>query len=138
MRAQNATVVGALFVILVGCSGQKQLKKEDVRSELISAISLAADTELFIDRVRQGATSESFQHAHVEYLQEQLKDSIKDLEKIQPEPDAADAAAQCRDGFEKLGQELSGVSAANDDRLSTARNRVEDIRRALERAKASL
>jgi hypothetical protein len=128
----------ALLAAMCACTGGRQLTKEDVRSELISAASLASATEVLLERMQQGAIATQFVSAHIEYLREQLADSEKSLHK-QAAADAAAAAEQCRDGLSQLGDELSQLKPnAEANELRAAKFRVAKIREALVIARASL
>ena len=78
--------VGRRYVIpilagmaLVSCSGNKTLSRDGLRSALLEGISLASETELFIDQLQQGRTTQAFAEGHLAYLEQEAWRSANEL-----------------------------------------------------------
>jgi len=131
--------IAVLFMFLVGCSSRKQLTVEDAKSQLTAAVSLAATVELSIGRADAGATTTSFDSGNLEYLRQEVEDTLKEFDKKQPAPDAQAAAGQCRDDLTKLRDEISQLqSNLTQDQRSQSKTRVHAIRESLQRTRATL
>src|SRR5437764_3858561 len=86
---RNAAKTLSLFLILLlaaACSQKKTITKEQLRSQLTSAASLAAEAETFIDYVRQNRLTRNYAEGHMEYLADEVKRSAKELREETPGP----------------------------------------------------
>jgi hypothetical protein len=138
----KAIVAFALGFILVlsACSRHQTLTKEELRSELISAKSLAAETEMFLDYVRQNRATRNYAQAHIEYLTEEVEQSRKELQESLPAQGEEDARQKLSVQFDALEAELHTIRGRLDDQaaLATAKEHVARIRQALDEANSSI
>jgi Tfp pilus assembly protein PilP len=138
----KAIVVSGFGFILVfcACSRHKTLTTDELRSELISAKSLAAETEMFLDYVRQNRATKYYARGHIEYLSEEIERSREELQESSPAPGEEDAVQKLRAQFEALSAELHGIRGRLDDAaaLATAEEHIAKIRHALDEANSSI
>ncbi len=138
----KAIVAFALGFILVmsACSRHKTLTKDELRSELISAKSLAAETEMFLDYVRQNRATRNYAQGHIEYLTEEVEQSRKELQESLPAQGEEDARQKLSVQFDALEAELHTIRGRLDDQaaLATAKEHVARIRQALDEANSSI
>jgi hypothetical protein len=138
----KAIVAFALGFILVlsACSRHQTLTKEELRSELISAKSLAAETEMFLDYVRQNRATRNYAQGHIEYLTEEVEQSRKELQESLPAQGEEDARQKLSVQFDALEAELHTIRGRLDDQaaLATAKEHVARIRQALDEANSSI
>jgi len=142
-RSSVALAVLALAaVFLAGCSRDKSIDRDKARSEIRSAHSFAAESELFLELVLHGQAPQHYAEEHTGYLQKAVEKSAKELEQARPEPDAKDFVRECQMGLGSLDNELSGIRTAiagNDkNTLTAAPGRITAIRKSLENANAQL
>lgn len=125
---------------LAGCSRRKTIDRNEARSEIRSALSFAAESEIFIDFVRRGQATRQYAEGHAAYLEDAVKRSAKELEQEVPEPGTEKAVRECRTQLNSLARELSQVPAAikEDDALAASRDRIAEVRKALEAAQTGL
>ena len=138
-RALVAFALGFLLV-LCACSRHKTLTRDELRSQLISAKSLVAETEMFLDYVRQNRATKHYAQGHIEYLTQETKDSREELQESFPAPGEEDAGQKLRAQLDALKTELDSVHGRLDDKaaLATAREHIARISQALEEADSSL
>ena len=138
----KAIVAFALGFILVlcACSRHKILTREELRSDLISAKSLVAETEMFLDYVRQNRATKYYAQGHIEYLTEEVERSREELQESSPTQGEADAVQKLSTQLEALKAELHSIRGRLDDEaaLATAKEHIERIRRALDEANSSI
>lgn len=135
----GALVVLLATVLLASCSRVKTVSANELRSDMLSAISLAAETELFIDQVERNRSTVSFERGHLEYLRQQAADEIQQLRDARARTSLAPRLEMCRAQLESLETELAILekSSTASDRLSAAKQQVAKIRTALEHAEKS-
>lgn len=138
----KAIVAFALGFILVlsACSRHKTLTKDELRSELTSAKSLAAETEMFLDYVRQNRATRHYAQGHIEYLTEEVEQSRKELQESLPAQGEEDARQKLSVQFDALRTELHSIRGRLDDKaaLATAKEHIARIRQALDDANPSI
>jgi hypothetical protein len=129
-----------LILLLCACSRQKTLTKEDLRSELTSAKSLAAETEMFLDYVHQGRATKHYAQGHIEYLTEEIQQSKKELQESSPAQGEEDALQKLRAQFDALNAELHNLRGRLHDEaaLATAKAHIAKILQVLDEASSSL
>ena len=127
-------------VAVAGCSRKRTIGRDEVRSEIRSAISFVAESEMFVDYIRQGHATRHYAEEHAAYLEDAVEQSAKELEQGTPEPGTENAVHECRIQLELLCHELSGIRAAigNNNALAAAKERMGSIRARLEKANSSL
>jgi hypothetical protein len=135
----SAAVLALAAMLATGCSREKSISRDEAQSEIRSAQSLAAESELFINFVIQGHSRQHYAEEHADYLEKLAADSAKDLAGATAEPDAEEYVRTCRAGLDALRHELSGLRAAitygDNDAIAAARGRIAQIRERLEKAK---
>lgn len=135
-------VVALTSGCMVACSGDTWISREQARSELRSAHSFAAESELFIGFVLQGHATFHYASEHATYLKDAIERSRKELEHAIPESDANDVLRESQAKLSMLSHELDGVRAAiaddNKDALTAAQGRIRQIRKSLEKANSYL
>jgi hypothetical protein len=137
---QQSLTALILLVALTGCSGHKVLTPDDLKSQLTTAISFAAEEEMFIDYISAGRANRNFAEQHAAYLDEEIARSADELAKALPQPATESALQQCRIQLNQLRNELWNVRVhrGDNDALSGAKARLEKIRQDLEQAKSTL
>ena len=60
-----------ICLILASCSRPKTVPRKELRSDLISAISLASETELFLGQLLEGRATPLFAQSHLEHLHQE-------------------------------------------------------------------
>jgi hypothetical protein len=136
------TVVFVLGFILAlcACSRHKTLTRDDLRSELISAKSLAAEAEMFLDYVRQNRATKDYAQGHIEYLAKETERSREELQESSPAQGEEDALQQLSAQFDALRAELHSIRGRLDDQaaLATAKEHIARIRQALDDEQTSI
>jgi hypothetical protein len=124
--------------ILVSCSQSKTLTAEDVKSELAAAVSLASETQMFVEQWQKDRLTRSFIETHLGYLQQEAQSSIQQLEEARVEPSLASKAENCRTQLRALHHELLVLQTDADSSVRALRmdgQKIEQIRKSLEAAK---
>lgn len=139
----NPVLIAALAVsvaALAGCSNGKALNREDAHSEVRSAISFAAEAQLFVQFVRSGKSTRGYSQGHAAYLQDAVRRSVSELEQAVPEPPAQEAVAECTTKLKQLEGALSDIQKepANGAALAGAGRRIDTILKNLERVQSQL
>jgi hypothetical protein len=113
---------------------------EDLRSTLTEAISLAAESETFIDYVAQRRATSKYAEGHLEYLLDKASRSAKEVHQSAPEPAIQQLASECEAQLDSLVDSLRSAHQAHDDpeRLQVAKRQVTSIRKLLETVRSSL
>lgn len=137
LKAIGAFALGSILV-LPACSRHKTLTREELRSEIISAKSLAEETEMFLDYVRQDRATKYYAQGHIEYLTDEVENS--ELHQSSPVQGEADAFQKLSAQFDALNTELHDLRGKLEDKnaLATAKERIERIQRALDAASSSI
>lgn len=135
----SALVVLLATVLLASCSRTKNISADELHSDILSASSLAAETELFIGQVQQHRATQSFERGHLEYLYRQTTDEIQQLRDTRAESSLVPRLDTCRLQLESLVAELANLkkNPTDGDRLSAAKQQAARIRTTLERAENS-
>jgi hypothetical protein len=125
---------------LASCSRNKTVGRDDVRSQIRSANSFVAESEMFIDYIRQGHATHRYIDAHAAYLEDAVKQSEKELEQGNPQAGTRNVIHECITDMDLLRRELSGIAAlsGNNDGLAAAKRRIESIRKSLQKAYSSI
>lgn len=139
-RAFLITALLLAMATFAGCLNGPTISREEARSDIRSAISFTAEAELFVEFVRNDHATRHYAEGHTTYLEDAVKRSINELQREAPEPHAQHAVSECIVQLQRLHRELSGLHTAfgNDAALAAAKDRMSEIREALERAQSSL
>jgi hypothetical protein len=126
------------LLLFSSCSRTKTL--EDARSDVHSAVSLAAEAETFIDYVRQGRATAKFTEGHIQYLTEEIGRCTEELGKPVTDEQAERKLQAVRNKLRALRTELRVVphEMGNAQALTAMSERVHKIRSELEAANSSL
>jgi hypothetical protein len=129
-----------LTATLASCSRNKTVGRDEVRSQIRSANSFVAESEMFIDYIRQGHATHHYVKAHAAYLEDAVKQSEKELEQGNPETGTGNVIHECVTDMDLLRRELSGIAAlsGDNDGLAAAKTRMESIRKSLQKAYSSI
>lgn len=139
-KAANASTLLTALLLLISCSRQKTISAEELRSDLTEAISVAAETEAFIDYVAQHRATTSYAKGHVEYLTQEANRTAKELRQAAPEASTENVFPQSREQVDSLVHEIATLRATIDhpQAVADSRQKISSIRTALEQAKAAL
>jgi hypothetical protein len=115
---------------VAGCLGREAAGQEELRSELTLGISVASEAELFIDYVRGQASAGPYVRTHPEYLAEEVRQILVQINGIDDEPELGKQIDISTSGLHELRQEIEKLSseAGNDRALSRAKERLAAIR----------
>jgi hypothetical protein len=127
------------MLVFVSCGPAKTITTDELRSHLLSAVSLASETDLFIGQIEEGRVLQQFRVGHADYLREEARRQAQELRESRSDSGDTKAHALCAEQLELLIHELTLIRVPNhDETLPGARQRVQDIREALRAAEASL
>jgi hypothetical protein len=130
----------SFILMLCSCSHHQRMGTDELRSELASARSLSAETEMFLGYVRQRHATKHFAQGHIAYLSEKLDRSVRKLRTTLPPLGEEDTEQTLSTQLDALNVELQEVRGRIDQEtvLSTAQEHVRRIRLALDQANSSL
>jgi len=130
----------AFAILLSGCSRQKIIGPRDLCSQLTAAISLASETETFLDYVAQHRSTGNFAAGHIAYLSQTAADAAKDLHHFTPTYSIEQQFTQTRQLLDALTSQLATLQhqAASGDTPPSSRDELAQLRRSLEQIKAGL
>jgi hypothetical protein len=134
--------IASFFVcvsLLVGCSGQKTLTPDDLRSKAADVSSLAAEGELFCDFISAGHATSAYISGHTEYLQKLAEKSAQELAESNVPADLEPSLVRLRNDSDELKSALSTArSAAHDPAaLSKVHDRFSAVHRSAEQVRHS-
>ena len=138
MGCKSASFILFLLALLASCVRQKTITREELASKIKSAISVAAESELFIRYVHEGRSTRHYAEEHVTYLQQLTEDDVKELDQWEAEPGIEDTMHEYRVQLVALREALSHVQAAigEDAELAAIMHRLTNIRGRLQLANA--
>lgn len=136
----KVTVLLVLSSLLLSCAQRRTITREELRSELTSAISIAGATEMSIDFVSRKQSTHNFAVGQFTYLSNHLNDTAKDLDAANADAGLAQSLKKSRAQVDALSSELNAVvhETGSPEALLGSKRRVDAIRAELEQAKASL
>jgi hypothetical protein len=134
-RKYILTIVFALT--LVSCSGPKTISRDELRSDLLAAISLASETQLFINQLQEGRVTPAFAKGHLGYLGTEGSRLDDELRQAKADEGLAGALGNGRAQLDSLTTMLADLKrkTGNKESLSAGRQQVTRIRMILEHAK---
>ena len=138
MRHLTATL--AFTILLSGCSRQKIIGADDLRSQLTAAISLAAETETVLDYVSQHRSTVNFAAGHLAYLSQTAARDAKELHQSTPTYSIEQQFTQSQQQLDALASQLAALQrqATLGQPSATTKDQLEQLRRSLEQIKAGL
>jgi hypothetical protein len=104
----NCILLMLLGLILVSCSHTKTISREERRSDLLAAISLASETELFIDQLQEGRVTQTFAEVHIAYLHREASRSADRLRQAPADERMTGAIEKSRAHLDSLTTILVG------------------------------
>jgi hypothetical protein len=142
-RPATPLIVFALVAAsLAGCSRKKSIGRDEVKSEIRSARSFAAESEIFIDFVLRGHATRHYAEEHSAYLKDAVEQSTKEFREGAPEPDVENSVRECEIKLSMLAGEISRIQTAigNDDveALLASKGRIRQIREGFEKVNSQL
>jgi hypothetical protein len=111
-----------------------------MKSELASAVSLASETQMFVEQWQRGRLTGSFIQTHLDYLRQEAGGSIKELDESRVEPSIAAKSEICRTQIRALHREILVLQTDADSHVRPLRmdcKRIEHIRKSLEDTKST-
>lgn len=99
--------VVAIASLLCGCGHQKIIGRDDLRSGLTAAISLASETQTFIDYAGHQRATANFAQGHLAYLVETARQSAKELHESAPVHSIAQQFPDAQQQLDALARQLS-------------------------------
>jgi len=129
-----------MLVLLVSCSHSSVISREELHSILRSSISSAAEAETSLDYVLQGHSTQNFAAGHFHYMADELEQSVKQLNRSKPSPGTEQAFTNSLQEVKDMTSELAAISFQTSDSnaIWAAKQRITEIRRALEKTSTSL
>lgn len=130
----------AIASLLCGCGRQKIIGRDDLRSDLTAAISLASETESFIDYVSQQRATFDFAEGHLAYLSENARQSAKELHESMPVQSIVQQFTDAQKQLDALAFQLATLrdQLARRPARPASTQGLSSIRHSLEQIKASL
>jgi hypothetical protein len=112
-----------------------------MKSELASAVSLASETQMFVEQWQRDRLTGAFIKTHLDYLRQEAESSIRELDESRVEPSIAAESEICRTQLKALHRELLVLQTDADSHVRPQRmdcQRIEQIRKSLEDTKSTL
>jgi hypothetical protein len=138
---QMASLIVCLALAsLASCSRQKPISQDELQSKLRSAASIAAETNTFIEYVRQQRATDQYAKGHIEYLSSELAHTAGELREALP-PAAAEAQfIEGRAQIDALSAELTNLRSriAHPNELARDMDQIASIRKKLKQTTSSL
>jgi hypothetical protein len=136
----KVTVLLVLSSLLLSCAQRRTITREELRSELTSAISIAGASEMSIDFVSRKQSTHNFAVGQFTYLSNHLNDTAKELDAANADAGLAQSVKKSRAQVDALLIELNAVvhETGSPEALLGSKRRVDAIRAELEQGKASL
>lgn len=133
-------VLLAILMLLASCSQPKTITRDELRSDLTSAASFAAEAETFLDYVQQGRASREFANGQIAYLSDEVDRSARELRAGDPAAGTEQHLRQGRRELDLLDSVLTALRPRISDpaSIAAANKRIANIRKAIEKAKSSL
>jgi hypothetical protein len=142
MCSRQTIILVLLLAItaLTSCSRKKTISRDELRSDIRSAYSFVAESEMFIDYIRQGHATHHYAEGHATYLKDAVTQLEKELAQAAPEAGTENVIPECRSYMELLRRELSSIATVAGDNaaLAAARKRMVDLRDSLEKVYSSI
>ena len=123
--------------LLSGCSGQRTLDQEKLKSAATEIESIASEGALLAAAVVEHHASANYAKGAPEYLRKQAEDVSKELKQGRPAAHVQHRLESLRDAAERLMDALNALPANRDDprwqqsraQLDNIRQQAEEVRR---------
>lgn len=138
-RAARVAIVAATLTLLVSCSPAFTTRAR-LASSFHSLASSAAETELFVDRLREGKVTNTYAWTYADSLADSVREAKQELQSRPPATGLETAFGECMRQNDLLLDSVNNLKLALRDQgaLAAARSRIESIRRAAERSRTAL
>lgn len=135
-----AALALVVLATLTSCSRQEHLTRDELKSKLRLAASIAAETNTFIDYVEQKRATSQYAKAHLEYLASELRDTTKELSDALPPADAEAQFTAAREELQALASRLDQLRRNIDQpgQLAREKDQLAALSRELQQTISSL
>ena len=125
---------------LTSCSHGKPISRDELKSKLRSAASIAAETGTFVDYIRQERATDHYAKGHIEYLSSELSRTAKELHEALPPVGAEGQFTDSRTQVNALAAELNKLRThvGEPDELNRDGSHIAAIGKQLQKAISSL
>jgi len=129
-----------LVMLPASCSHRSAISREELRSIVRSSISFTNETEISLDYVAAGRSTRSFASGHFGYIAKQVEQNLRQLNESRPSPGIEQDCRNSQEDVKELASELTTISsqAIDASTIAAAKQRIAEIREALEKTSASL
>jgi len=144
LRHRTVLCIKAFFLLsaiaLASCAGRKTLSSEELHSDVVSAISLASETDAFAGQIEQRRLTREFQSGHAAYLRDEAERQAKELRKSAPQANQAQTVHSCIEQLDLLARDLSRIAKTTTDKtqIPAIREEVQRVVQSLTGLKAQL
>jgi soluble lytic murein transglycosylase-like protein len=137
---RDLIVTLAFAILLSGCSRQKIMGADDLRSQLTAAISLTSETETFLDYVTQHRSTGNFAAGHLAYLSQTAAQAAKQVQQSTPTYSIQQQFTQSRQQLDALASQLASLQqeVAVGQTPAAANGQLVKLRHSLQQIKAGL
>jgi hypothetical protein len=127
-------------LILTSCSNSRSISRDELRSVLLAAISLASESELFIGQLQEDRITPAFAQGHLAYLRQEVTRVPDTLRKARADEGMSRQLESCRAQMAALALLLGNLENGTQDKykLSADKQQIRRIRLVLEQANAQL
>jgi hypothetical protein len=140
--SQSGKYISTIFLCLtlVSCSRPKTIHADELRSHLMAAISLASETELFINQLQERRFTSAFAEGHARYLSKEASRLADELRHASADGRIKSALEIGRTQLNSLEIMLAELEKKTGDResLSAERQQATKIGMILEHTKNEL
>jgi hypothetical protein len=126
-----------LGLALVSCSHPKTISRDDLRSDLLAAISLASETQLLINQLQERRVTSAFAEGHLRYLGKEASRLADELRQASADDRITSALVSGRAQLNSLAMMLADLKnkTGDEESLAAGRQQAARIRMSLEHAK---
>lgn len=123
-----------LAIVPLACMmacGRHEASANEVRSALARSVSLASESEIFIDYLSQGRSTDTFAHGHLHYLRDEIEKTFQETSKLHPDQALMNAVNVDRAQLRLLALEIDGASRdleQGGQALNASAKRIREIR----------
>jgi hypothetical protein len=104
-----------IFSVATGCTNQKSISKDEVRSQLKVIDSTASEAMLFVGQVRAHKLTSTFAEGHVRYLRETNQEVLSDLTGVSPSSEIKAVLADSHALAQELSKTLADLPSSTEN-----------------------
>jgi hypothetical protein len=140
LRRRTCVLIFLISLALASCSSSKTISPDELRSDLLAAVSLASETEMLIDQLLEGRVTSAFAEGHLTYLEKEALNSASELRRARADERMASVLETGRAQVDSLATMLGALRKRTDDKeyLSVGTKQAARMRVTLEQAKDEL